>query len=226
MEEALDLKARNKKNGWLAGGLVAASVYIASLIFFIVYFNEAAGGIYDAASMAFSTMGAVADTFGTVVILALIFFAGILKKKGESVFFVKFFLWAVLITGLYYMMPRLADFYNIVEYSSTITNLQTIHILATMLPQMLFTVSILACILQMGSEKNKAAYTLTWLSFLVAIGMFVVETVYIGYQISAADRALNISYYCMGAFGILTLVFFSAVLHEATKRKDDGLFNV
>jgi hypothetical protein len=219
MENTIAEKTKNNRNGWLIGGVIAALVYIAATVLFIVAFNQAAGGVYDGVSMTMSTIGAIADTFGTVVIITLIFFIGLLKGKGESSFFVKFFLWAVLITGLYYIMPRFADFYNIVEYNSTITALQTVHILATMVPHMLFVAAILSFILQAELENKKVSYILSWLSFLAAVGMFVVEAVFIGYQISDADRLLNLSYYSMGAFGTFVLIFFSAVLHKACQKE-------
>lgn len=225
MEKTLD-KKQGKLTGWLAGGIISGFVYIAALVFFYNFFSEAAAGVYDATAMAANTFGAISDSFGLVVFLMLVFFIGLLAKKSASRFFVKFFIWAVLIASLYYVMPRFVDFYNIVAFNSTITTLQTLHILCLMVPQIIFTASILAYIIQMDSKERKVAYTLSWIAFLAAIVMFVVEAIYVGNQISVADRTMNIFYYSMDAFGIFSLIFFSMVIHKASKKEKGEFFGL
>ena len=136
MEKTLD-KKQNKLTGWLGGGIISGIVYIVALVFFYIFFSEAAAGVYDATAIAANTFGAILDSFGLVVFLMLIFFTCLLVKKSASRLFVKFFIWAVLIASLYYVMPRFVDFYNIVAFNSTITVLQTLHILCLMIPQMI-----------------------------------------------------------------------------------------
>lgn len=226
MENLLEQRPEKSMKGWLIGGIIAAVVYIAASVFFIVNFNQTVAGVYDAASVFISVLGAYADTFGLLAVMALIFFLGLLVKKGGTAFFVKFLSWAMLLLSLYYIMPRFVYFYNVIYYSSTIDLPQTIFILSSVIPHLIFCVFLITYIYQIKSENKKVPYVLSWISFLAAIVSFAAQAIFVVQRIGAGDKAMNVYYYAMAALGVLAIIFISAVYHRASQKSQGEFYGV
>lgn len=210
----------------MIAGIAAVIVYLAASVFFIVNLTQTAAGAYDALSIFVNVLGAYADTFGLVAIIALILFLGLFIKKGSTVFFVKFMSWAVLLLSLYYIMPKFVYFYQVIYYSSTIDASQTLYILSSVIPHIIFAAFMVTYIYQIKSDNKKVPYILSWISFLAAIVGFAGQAVFVVQRINAGDPALNIFYYAMSALGALVIVFISAVYHKASQKSAGEFYGV
>lgn len=226
MENLLEQKSEKRVKGWLIAGIIAVVVYIAASVLFIVNFNQTVAGAYDAVSIFLSILSAYSDTFGLVAIMALILFLGLIFKKGNTAFFVKFMSWAILLLSLYYIMPKFEYFYQVVYYSSTIDVSQTLYILCQVIPQIIFSAFMITYLFQIKSDNKKIPYTLSWISFLAAIVCFANQAIFLIQQIATAQTALNVSYYAMTTLGLFSVIFISAVFHRACQKNKGEFYGV
>ena len=226
MENLLEQKSEKGLKGWLIAGIAAGIVYLVASVLFIVNFGQTVAGAYDAISIFVSVLGAYADTFGLIVLMALIFFVGLMIKKGSAAFFVNFMNWALLLLSLYYIMPKFAYFYQVIYYSSTIDASQTMYILSSIIPHVIFSAFMITYLYQIKSDNRKVPYVLSWISFLGAIVGFACQTIFVVQRINGGDTALNIFYYAMSALSLFALIFISAVYHKASQKQKGEFYGI
>jgi len=208
MENCLAKKPTGTLKTWTIVGIIV------SILFFVCYV------LIDVSYyQAYPTQIAVPDfislflTFnGLFATAAIVFFIGLFAAKKRN-FFIKFMLWAMALTGLYFVMPGLS---SLVGFFGTYSSYELLYYVGLLLPQTLVSVLLVSAIIQKDCENNMTTNTIAWISIVADIVLFVFQIVYVFVQPPQSADMSSIIISLAGAIAIAVIFCLSFVILTAT----------
>ena len=174
MDTVLNEKPKGPLKKWSIAGIVAV------LAFFVLYvLIEMQSYQYITMMYGMEPSGLdIANDFlsinGLFSAAALIFFIGLFASKKRG-FFMPFMLWTMLLTNLYFVMPKLS---SLVELFYSLTGMQLMYYLGLILPQIVLSALLVSFILQKGSENKKITQNLALVTMIFGVVYFVFQMIY------------------------------------------------
>ncbi len=218
MEELIGQKKEVRMKNWYIAGIAAGCLFVAATVLLSVFFYQTVTNAYDAKSIVLGILSSIADQFGLVVIASLVFYSGLLGRKQNKDLFFKNMFWVLLILVFYYVMPKLTYFYNVAEYHSTINVQQTLYILFSIIPQLIFAAFLVSFAYQGNSKSKKIPAAFAWLSVLASAVGFANQVIFVIVQIASGSKTMDVCYYAMAAFGALSLFLLSVVFYRIAQK--------
>jgi membrane protein implicated in regulation of membrane protease activity len=212
MDNILYEKPKGHVKKMAVAGIIVTLAFLAFYVLIEVKSYEIMTQVYSITPTGLDFASDFLSINGLFSIAALVFFFGMFFSKKRA-FFMTFMLWAMLLTNLYFVMPKIA---TLVQAFSSVTGLQLIYYIGLILPQAIVSALLVAFILQKDSAVKKTSGILAWISVIAGAVLFVFQIIYSAGQFTGTDVITDMSS-LWGAVAILVLVCLSAVLLMASK---------
>lgn len=213
MENTLYEKPKGALKKWAVAGIITTLLFLFSYVLIDVYYSQMMLQMYGALLGGLDYASIFLSVNGLFAAAALAFFIGLFASKNRG-FFIKFILWTMLLTNLYFVMPGIA---SLVQIFGSYTGLQLFYYMGLLLPQTLAAVLMVSFIVQKDSENKKPTRILAWISILAGAALFVFQIIYALQQSSSMDFFGN-AYNFSGAIAVAFIVCLSFVILLASNK--------
>lgn len=213
MENILVEKPKGQFKIWAIAGIAVSIVFLAFYVLLESKTYDMMMQMYGVGTAGTDMASDFLSINGLFCSAALVFFIGLFASKNRKIF-MPFMLWTLLLTDLYFVMPKLS---TLVQVFYSTTGMQMMYYLGLLLPPTLMAILLVSLILQKESENKKTTNVLAGISIIAGAFLFIFQIIYTVTNATGTDAITDMAG-LWGAMAILVNICFSALIFFSTKK--------